>query len=64
MVLAKEPFIFSEMGSGGGIGRHAGLKILWAEMSVRVRFPSRAPESLLIGRLRGFFYIFVKILSI
>ena len=28
--------------SGGGIGRHAGLKILWAEMSVRVRFPSRA----------------------
>jgi hypothetical protein len=30
------------MGSGGGIGRHAGLKILWAEMPVRVRFPSRA----------------------
>lgn len=28
--------------SGGGIGRHAGLKILWTEMSVRVRFPSRA----------------------
>ena len=28
--------------SGGGIGRHAGLKILWAAMSVRVRFPSRA----------------------
>ena len=33
------PFI----GSGGGIGRHAGLKIPWAEMPVRVRFPSRAP---------------------
>ena len=28
--------------SSGGIGRHAGLKILWAAMSVRVRFPSRA----------------------
>ena len=35
------------MGSGGGIGRHAGLKILWAAMPVRVRFPSRAqnPEN-------------------
>ena len=29
-------------GSGGGIGRHAGLKIPWAAMPVRVRFPSRA----------------------
>ena len=28
---------------GGGIGRHAGLKIPWAAMPVRVRFPSRAP---------------------
>ena len=28
--------------SGGGIGRHAGLKILWAAMSVRVQFPSGA----------------------
>ena len=27
---------------GGGIGRHAGLKIPWTEMSVRVRFPSGA----------------------
>ena len=33
----------SFIGSGGGIGRHAGLKIPWAEMPVRVRFPSRAP---------------------
>ena len=24
---------------GGGIGRHAGLKILWAVMSVRVQVP-------------------------
>ena len=31
--------------SSGGIGRHAGLKILWAAMSVRVRFPSRAQKS-------------------
>ena len=27
---------------GGGIGRHAGLKIPWAAMPVRVRFPSEA----------------------
>jgi hypothetical protein len=26
---------------GGGIGRRAGLKIQWTEMSVRVRFPSQ-----------------------
>ena len=26
---------------GGGIGRHAGLKILWPVMAVRVQFPSR-----------------------
>jgi hypothetical protein len=26
---------------GGGIGRHAGLKILWAVMPVRVQLPSR-----------------------
>ncbi len=31
---------FSEDGcSDGGIGRHAGLKILWPAMAVRVRFP-------------------------
>ena len=34
----------SAHGFGGGIGRHAGLKIPWAEMSVRVRFPSEAQE--------------------
>ena len=27
---------------GGGIGRHAGLKIPWPAMAVRVRFPSEA----------------------
>ena len=41
--------------SGGGIGRHAGLKIPWTEMSVRVRFPSGARESLLEVILRGIF---------
>ena len=35
--------------SSGGIGRHAGLKILWAAMSVRVRFPSRAPSQFLFN---------------
>ena len=39
IVTFAVPFI----GSGGGIGRHAGLKIPWAAMPVRVRFPSRAP---------------------
>ena len=27
---------------GGGIGRHAGLKIPWPAMAVRVRVPSEA----------------------
>ena len=30
-----------QKGSDGGIGRHAGLKILWPVMAVRVRFPLR-----------------------
>ena len=42
--------------SSGGIGRHAGLKILWAEMSVRVRFPSRAHSSpCTVFFMHGFF---------
>ena len=40
---------------GGGIGRHAGLKIPWPEMAVRVRFPSEAHQSLLEEILRGIF---------
>ena len=28
------------IGPGGGIGRHAGLKIQWTVMSVRVQVPS------------------------
>jgi hypothetical protein len=31
--------LFSFMGRGGGIGRHAGLKILFHSNEVRVRFP-------------------------
>ena len=31
----------AKQGSDGGIGRHAGLKILWPVMAVRVRFPLR-----------------------
>ena len=30
---------------GGGIGRHAGLKIPWPAMAVRVRFPSEALQN-------------------
>jgi hypothetical protein len=29
------------LGSSGGTGRHAGLKILWEATPVRVRFPPR-----------------------
>ena len=36
---------------GGGIGRHAGLKIPWTAMSVRVRFPSEAHHRVAISRL-------------
>ena len=42
---------------GGGIGRHAGLKIPWPAMAVRVRFPSEAHESLLEAILRGIFVL-------
>jgi hypothetical protein len=39
---------------GGEIGRHAGLKILWAAMSVRVQVP---PEvQILIRESQDFFY--------
>jgi hypothetical protein len=34
---------------GGGIGRHAGLKILWIVISVRVQLPSRV-QSLMRNR--------------
>ena len=47
-----------KQGSDGGIGRHAGLKILWPVLAVRVRFPLRVLEksSLLKGEL---FFVFV-----
>ena len=32
-------FVNHEIDPGGEIGRHAGLKILWAAMSVRVQVP-------------------------
>ena len=40
---------------GGGIGRHAGLKIPWAAMPVRVRFPSEAHIPLDVFR-EGFLF--------
>ena len=40
---------------GGGIGRHAGLKIPWAAMPVRVRFPSEAHQPLSGEFPRGVF---------
>ena len=50
--------------SDGGIGRHEGLKIPWAVMSVRVRFPflgpNQNPEPILA--VRDFFNDFSKIL--
>ena len=33
------PFFISSFYPGGGTGRHAGLKILWAAMLVRVQLP-------------------------
>jgi hypothetical protein len=41
-LTASKPcvWIFFSCHPGGGTGRRAGLKILWAEMPVRVRFPS------------------------
>ncbi len=43
----------------GGTGRHAGLKILWPEMAVRVRFPLRVLKaSVCIVKRRLFFFTF------
>ena len=41
---------------GGGIGRHAGLKIPWPAMAVRVRFPSEAHQSLVIFDYEGLLF--------
>lgn len=49
-ILRMEKNFFIKRGSDGGIGRHAGLKIPWAEMSVRVRFPFRVLERLAARR--------------
>ena len=34
----------------GGIGRHEGLKIPWPVMAVRVRFPFRAPNTVIYSQ--------------
>ncbi len=38
----REPFLQKRASPGGGIGRHAGLKILFAATRVRVQFPPGA----------------------
>ena len=52
--LFREDRSFPNNSPGGGIGRRAGLKIQWAVMPVRVRFPSRV---LFTDRLGGNFSI-------
>ena len=50
--------IFVLVCPGGGIGRHAGLKILWPLKAVRVQLPSRVQslmsdrQAFFIGQLR------------
>lgn len=46
LIFGKNNYICNALhtGSDGGIGRHAGLKIPWAVMSVRVRFPFRVQK--------------------
>jgi hypothetical protein len=38
-VMNFTPFFIFNFYPGGGTGRHAGLKILWAAMLVRVQLP-------------------------
>jgi hypothetical protein len=38
-VAGSNPVFRSSLSSSGGIGRHAGLKIQWAVMPVRVQVP-------------------------
>ena len=49
-------FMFIIEGSDGGIGRHAGLKIQWAAMPVRVQVPLRVrlKQSLLSSESNDF----------
>ena len=47
-------FFFFIPHSGGGTGRHAGLKILFAAMQVWVQLPSRVQKSLEALAFRAF----------
>ena len=49
--LKRGFFLTDSVSPGGGIGRHAGLKILWAAMSVRVQVP---PGALVINQIERF----------
>jgi hypothetical protein len=46
--------------SGGGTGRHAGLKILFAAMQVWVQLPSRVQNNSKTHDLRGFCFLAAK----
>ena len=46
---------------GGGIGRHAGLKILWLVIAVRVQLPSRVQALI---EMSGLFLLFLSITTL
>jgi hypothetical protein len=48
--------------SGGGTGRHAGLKILFAAMQVWVQLPSRVPLNFKPTPVVGFVFAATKLL--
>ena len=59
-VAGSNPVSRSSLRSSGGIGRHAGLKILWA-LARAGSSPASSTEGEMVERLSPFFLNFVKL---
>ena len=58
--VASSSLVFRSRSLEWWNGRHEGLKILWAEMSVRVRVSLRAHHSMLICFLTSQLFLFYQ----
>jgi hypothetical protein len=57
--INQKYFVNHEIDPGGEIGRHAGLKILWAAMSVRVQVPPGVQKIRARNRARARFWTLI-----
>ena len=62
--VASSSLVFRSRSLEWWNGRHEGLKILWAEMSVRVRVSLRAHHSMLICFLTSQLFLFLSKFSL